>query len=82
MSNFDSTKNRNKNKTLSHKVSKKLTAENDAKNRWSTIQSDLGFAASEWTASSPQEHVKTPEEVQLEKVKNMIEDLKDKLNEF
>lgn len=94
MSNFDSTKNRSKNKTLPSKSPKKSgkkpDAENNAKTdvksnakaRWSFIQSNLGSAASEWTESSPQEHIKTPEEEQFEKVKNIIENLKDKLNEF
>ncbi len=74
MSNFDSTKKRSKNKTLIHK--------NPAKARWSLIQSDLGSAAQNWTESEPKTVVKSHEEVQFEKVKNMIENLKDKLNEF
>jgi hypothetical protein len=90
MSNFDSTKNRSKNKALPSKVKKKSDAEYsvktdvkaNAKARWSFIQSNLGSAASEWTEAEQQPPVKTPEEVQFEKVKNIIENLKDKLNEF
>jgi hypothetical protein len=86
MSNFDSTKNRSKNKALPSKANKKSNAENsvktDAKARWSFIQSNLGSAASEWTEAEQKPPVKTPEEVQFEKVKNIIENLKDKLNEF
>ena len=90
MSNFDSTKNRSKNKALqgktSTKANKKSNAENgvktDAKARWSFIQSNLGSAASEWTELDQKPPVKSPEEVQFEKVKNIIENLKDKLNEF
>lgn len=90
MSNFDSTKNRSKNKALhgenSGKANKKSNAENsvksNAKARWSFIQSNLGSAASEWTEAEQKPPVKTPEEVQFEKVKNIIENLKDKLNEF
>ena len=74
MSNFDSTKKRSKNKTLNHK--------NPAEVRWSLIQSDLGSAAQDWTESESKTLVKTHEEVQFEKVKSMIENLKDKLNEF
>jgi hypothetical protein len=86
MSNFDSTKNRSKNKALPSKVKKKSDAEYsvkaNAKARWPFIQSNLGSAASEWTEAEQQPPVKTPEEVQFEKVKNIIENLKDKLNEF
>lgn len=90
MSNFDSTKNRSKNKALpgkkSSKTPKKSNPENgvktDAKARWSFIQSNLGSAASEWTELDQKPPEKSPEEVQFEKVKNMIENLKDKLNEF
>ena len=90
MSNFDSTKNRSKKKTLTDKVSQKHNAEtsvkteakSSAKTRWSFIQSNLSSAAIEWTENTPKTTVKTPEEVQFEKVKNMIENLKDKLNEF
>ena len=90
MSNFDSTKKRSKTKALPSKAPKKSNAENgvktdvksNAKARWSFIQSNLGSAASEWTESEQKAPVKTPEEVQFEKVKNIIENLKDKLNEF
>lgn len=86
MSNFDSTKNRSKNKALPNKANKKPNAEtsvkSNAKARWSFIQSNLGSAASEWTEAEQKPPVKTPEEVQFEKVKNIIENLKDKLNEF
>ncbi len=90
MSNFDSTKNRSKNKALADKASKKSDAESSlksdvkssAKARWSFIQSNLSSAAIEWTETPLQPAVKTPEEVQFEKVKNIIENLKDKLNEF
>ena len=74
MSNFDSTKKTSKNKALPNKT--------NAKARWSLIQSNLGTAASEWTENEQKAPVKTPEEVQFEKVKNIIENLKDKLNEF
>jgi hypothetical protein len=82
MSNFDSTKKRSKKKTLPDKVSHKHDAEISAKTRWSFIQSNLSSAAIEWTEDTPKTAIKTPEEVQFEKVKNMIENLKDKLNEF
>lgn len=70
MSNFDSAK-----KT-------KPTQANSAKKRWSFIQSDLGLAATEWQQAENSPQVKTPDEEQLEKVKSIIENLKEKLNEF
>lgn len=78
MSNFDSTKKTPKTKALTQKPS----MENNAKKRWSFIQSNLSSAATEWAKAEQKAPVKTPEEMQLEKVKNIIENLKDKLNEF
>ncbi len=78
MSNFDSTKKTPKTKAATAKPS----TENNAKKRWSFIQSNLSSAATEWAEAEQKAPVKTPEEVQLEKVKNIIENLKDKLNEF
>ena len=60
----------------------KTDVKSNAKVRWSFIQSNLSSAASEWTEITQKEAVKTPEEVQFEKVKNIIENLKDKLSEF
>lgn len=70
MSNFDSAKKIKAPKT------------NNSKKRWSCIQSDLGLAASEWQYGEQSPQVKTPDEEQLEKVKSIIENLKEKLNEF
>ena len=70
MSNFDSTK----------KI--KPTKATNAKKRWSYIQSDLGHAASEWHEAEKNPQVKTQDEEQFEKVKSIIENLKEKLNEF
>lgn len=76
MSNFDSTKKIN--------ASLKKTTKSDSgqQARWSFIQSDLGSAASEWNQTEISANVKTQDQVQFEKVKSMIENLKDKLNEF
>lgn len=85
MSNFDSTKNNThkKNKNSSSRAEKPHNTEkSSAKVRWSYIQSDLDNAAAEWTVDNNAAPVKTPDEEQLEKVKNIIEDLKEKLNEF
>ncbi len=74
MSNFDSTK---KTKPLAKEIK-----QTSARKRWSYIQSDLGNAASEWQQAESQPVVKTQDEEQLEKVKSIIENLKEKLNEF
>ncbi len=82
MSNFDSTKNKSKTKALPKKSKAENGVKSNAKARWSFIQSNLGSAAFKWTEAEQKVSVKTPEEVQFEKVKNIIENLKDKLNEF
>lgn len=69
MSNFDSD-----NKTAPKTNLKHL--------KWKSIQTDLKSALSEWSESPSQEVQKTPEELQLDKVKSMIENIKDKLNQF
>lgn len=81
MSNADSTQKDPK--SLKKKdMAKPPKTEATARARWSFIQSDLDHAASEWLTVEPAAPVKTPDEEQLEKVKNIIEDLKEKLNEF
>lgn len=61
-------------------TSKKPTSNKDI--RWSYIQNDLTSMASEWTNLDTKPLAKSLEEEQLEKVKTMISNLKDKLNEF
>jgi cation transport regulator ChaB len=53
-----------------------------AKVKWSSMQTDLKSALGSWSDFEQQETVKTPEEEQLDKVKTLIEDLKQKLNDF
>lgn len=71
MSNFDSS---TKNKTQTTSNLKNL--------KWKSIQTDLKSALDEWSTLEQKETVLSPEEVQLQKVKNMIENIKDKLNQF
>ncbi len=78
MSNFDSKKKTPKTKALSQKSSVK----NNAKTRWSIIQSHLGSAASDWTESEQKNPIKSVEEVQFEKMKDILVNLKDQLKDF
>ncbi len=83
MSNADSTQKGRKNPKKKQGQAAAVTESNTyARARWSFIQSDLDQAANEWIAAEKAAPVKTPEEQQLEKVKNIIENLKEKLNEF
>ncbi len=50
--------------------------------KWKTIQTDLKSALNEWSDLESEVLQKTPEEIQLEKVKSMIENIKEKLNQF
>lgn len=74
MSNFDSrkkTKPVQKKNIISH-----------ADQRWSKIKTDLSTVLTEWNSLEQNSPTLSAEEQQLEKVKTMIHDLKDKLNEF
>lgn len=74
MSNFDSD---NKKNIISNTAVPDLK-----KTKWQSIQTDLNSALSEWAAYENVEIQKTPEEIQLDKVKSMIENIKEKLNQF
>ncbi len=74
MSNFDSD---NKKNIISNTAVPDLK-----KTKWQSIQTDLNSALSEWAAYENAETQKTPEELQLDKVKSMIENIKEKLNQF
>ncbi len=50
--------------------------------KWKSIQTDLQSALTEWSGAENNDIQKTPEEVQLDKVKSMIENIKEKLNQF
>lgn len=71
MSNFDSS---TKNKNAQTSNLKNL--------KWRSIQTDLKSALDEWSTLEQKKTSLSPEEVQLQKVKNMIENIKDKLNQF
>ena len=53
-----------------------------SKLKWQAIQSDLQSALTEWSTLESVETPKSPEEEQLEKMKSMIEKIKDKLEQF
>ncbi len=72
MSNFDS----------GSKIQKKTDVPNLKNLKWQSIQTDLHCALSEWNDFDSVDQQKTPEELQLEKVKSIIENIKDKLNQF
>ena len=50
--------------------------------RWSFIQSDLSEALKEWQELEKAEITLSPEEEQLVKIKSIIAQLTDKLNQF
>lgn len=50
--------------------------------RWSFIQNDLEKALDHWDDLETQQPSQSPEEEQLEKIKTIIGQLKDKLNQF
>ncbi|AZZ36460.1 hypothetical protein CIK05_06545 [Bdellovibrio sp. qaytius] len=53
-----------------------------AKVKWSSLQTDLKSALGSWSENEQKEDLKSPEEEQLDKVRSLIEDLKERLNEF
>lgn len=50
--------------------------------KWTSLQTDLRSALGAWNEFPTENKVKSPEEDQLDKVKNLIENLKQKLNDF
>ena len=53
-----------------------------AKVKWSSMSTDLQSAMGSWAENEQNKPAKSPEEEQLDKVRSLIEDLKDRLNEF
>lgn len=53
-----------------------------AKQRWSFIQSDLSSALNEWKELEKAECGPSPEEKQLNEIKSIITQLKEKLEQF
>lgn len=53
-----------------------------AKVKWSSMSTDLQSAMGSWAENEQKSAAKSPEEEQLDKVRTLIEDLKDRLNEF
>ena len=50
--------------------------------KWSMLQTDLRSALGAWSDLEQTDDAKSPEEEQLDKVKTLIENLKQKLNDF
>ncbi len=83
MSNFDSKLNLNSKLQKKIDPTTNLNSPKSLKNlKWRSIQTDLKSALNEWTAVENNDIQKTPEEIQLDKVKTMIENIKEKLNQF
>ncbi len=57
-------------------------AANSKVKRWSFIQNDLEKALDTWEELEKTQATMSPEEEQLEKIKTIIGQLKDKLNQF
>lgn len=53
-----------------------------AKVKWSSLTTDLKSALGTWSEDDQKAAQKSPEEEQLDKVRSLIEDLKERLNEF
>ncbi len=53
-----------------------------AKVKWSSLQTDLKSALGSWSDNDHDHVAKSPEQEQLDKVRSLIEDLKEKLNDF
>lgn len=53
-----------------------------AKVKWSSLTTDLKSALGSWSENEQNDDLKSPEEEQLDKVRSLIEDLKERLNEF
>lgn len=53
-----------------------------AKVKWSSLQTDLKSAMGTWSDNDHDKVAKSPEQQQLDKVRSLIEDLKERLNEF
>lgn len=53
-----------------------------AKVKWSSLQTDLQSAMGSWSDNDHDKAAKSPEQAQLDKVRSLIEDLKERLNEF
>lgn len=52
------------------------------KTQWSSLQNELQSAVNDWSLLSEKMNEISPEEEQIQKVKNLIHDLKAKLKEF
>ena len=50
--------------------------------QWSSLKSELQSAVNDWSLMSEKMNEISPEEEQIQKVKNLIHDLKAKLKEF
>lgn len=59
-----------------------LAAPAKAKEKWSSLKSNLQSAVSDWAELEKKPAQKTPEEEQMDKVRSLISNLKERLAEF
>lgn len=62
--------------------SKNISASTPFETQWSSLKSELQSAVNDWSLMSEKMNEISPEEEQIQKVKNLIHDLKAKLKEF
>lgn len=63
-------------------ASPEVNLQANSKAKWNYLKSDLKSAVSDWTELEANPKKKTPEEEQLEKVRGLLSNLKDRLLEF
>lgn len=63
-------------------ASQNTSANTPFETQWSSLQSELQSAVNDWSLMSEKMNEISPEEDQIQKVKNLIHDLKAKLKEF
>ena len=63
-------------------LSDKTEDQNKSKQRWSAIKTDLQLALDDWAELEKQRPALSPDEEQLVKIKSIIGQLKEKLENF
>jgi len=63
-------------------LSDKTEDQNKSKQRWSAIKTDLQLALDDWAELEKQRPTLSPDEEQLVKIKSIIGQLKEKLENF
>ncbi len=63
-------------------ASQNISASTPFETQWSSLKNELQSAVNDWSLLSEKMNEISPEEEQIQKVKNLIHDLKAKLKEF